>query len=390
MRLQTCNSWLYTPSLVKVKLTANPERCFSERSCTSQSVRRAVYHLATQKAKLSPSEQQHENLWVQQGEGAARALPLCKQKQGALPGSPSPLARLYQQLRERRGSPHLPITIPVQCGNKSKHGREFIIFRSWRREQKQLQAGGGHPHEQWDEILALPPPLNSNLSCHIMGVPQADSQPPRALCWALLKWCLPLLPSWPTLLNSSQFLPQPSTSRDHRHAAPDGLLSCTAAVCVSKSQQWLIKSNRISKAHSWAKSWLKLSPPHAVSKTSLLMCLPPHSMIKTEKKAQQTNWVTHEQRGKYDFFLPNKKKGKIIKQQYKHCFHIMPWNEPTPTYMWPRKTWLVCPQFAPYASNTNKTKLNLWKKKNFLEQIQVNTQTAYSRQAYREDQWWSI
>lgn len=57
-------------------------------------------------------------------------------------------------------------------------------------------------------------------------------------------------------------------------------------------------------------------------------------MIKTEKKkAQQTNWVTHEQRGEYDFFLPNKKKGKIIKQQYKHCFHIMPWKEPIPTYI---------------------------------------------------------
>lgn len=36
-------------------------------------------------------------------------------------------------------------------------------------------------------------------------------------------------------------------------------------------------------------------------------------MIKNEK-AQQTNSVTHEQRGKNDFFLPNKKKGKNIKQ----------------------------------------------------------------------------
>lgn len=41
------------------------------------------------------------------------------------------------------------------------------------------------------------------------------------------------------------------------------------------------------------------------------MGLPPHTMIEKELKiAQQTNSVTHEQRGKYDFFLPNKKKGK--------------------------------------------------------------------------------
>lgn len=47
---------------------------------------------------------------------------------------------------------------------------------------------------------------------------------------------------------------------------------------------------------------------------SVLMCLPPRTMIKN-KRAQQTSSVTHEQRGKYDFFLPNKKKkGKNIKQ----------------------------------------------------------------------------
>lgn len=43
------------------------------------------------------------------------------------------------------------------------------------------------------------------------------------------------------------------------------------------------------------------------------MCLLPHTMIKKEwKRAQQTNSVTHEQRGKYDFFLPNKKKEKTL------------------------------------------------------------------------------
>lgn len=48
-------------------------------------------------------------------------------------------------------------------------------------------------------------------------------------------------------------------------------------------------------------------------------------MIKKEwRRAQQTNSVTHEQRGKYDFFLPNKKKEKNIKCQYKYYVHTMP------------------------------------------------------------------
>lgn len=34
-----------------------------------------------------------------------------------------------------------------------------------------------------------------------------------------------------------------------------------------------------------------------------------HHKEKEQKRAQQTNSITHEQRGKYDFFLPNKKKG---------------------------------------------------------------------------------
>lgn len=62
----------------------------------------------------------------------------------------------------------------------------------------------------------------------------------------------------------------------------------------------------------------------------------------------------------------------------------MPWNEPTtPTYLWPRKTWLVCPQFAPCASNTNETK-----KIKCFRASSSNTQTAYP-QGYKEDQWWS-
>lgn len=57
-------------------------------------------------------------------------------------------------------------------------------------------------------------------------------------------------------------------------------------------------------------------------------------MIKTEKKAQQTNWVTHEQRGKYDFFLPNKKKEKSLNSNTNTIFTSCPEMNPPhlPTY----------------------------------------------------------
>lgn len=48
-------------------------------------------------------------------------------------------------------------------------------------------------------------------------------------------------------------------------------------------------------------------------------------MIEKEwKRAQQTNSVTHEQRGKYDFFLPNKKKEKTLNSNTNTIFTLCP------------------------------------------------------------------
>lgn len=59
-------------------------------------------------------------------------------------------------------------------------------------------------------------------------------------------------------------------------------------------------------------------------------------MIEKEwKRAQQTNSVTHEQRGKYDFFLPNKKKEKTL-------------NSNTNT------TFIPCPKISVYPLTTQK------------------------------------
>lgn len=65
-------------------------------------------------------------------------------------------------------------------------------------------------------------------------------------------------------------------------------------------------------------------------------------MIKTEKKAQQTNWVTHEQRGKYDFFLPNKKKEKSLKSNTYTIFTSCPEMNPhLPTYNPEKLDWFA-------------------------------------------------
>lgn len=57
-----------------------------------------------------------------------------------------------------------------------------------------------------------------------------------------------------------------------------------------------VKSNRNLKAHSWVVSWLKQSQPHAVSKTSLLMYLPPHweRMKKSTANKFSYPWTTWE------------------------------------------------------------------------------------------------
>ena len=55
-------------------------------------------------------------------------------------------------------------------------------------------------------------------------------------------------------------------------------------------------------------------------------------MIKNER-AQQTSSVTHEQRGKYDFFLPSKRKEKILNSNTNTIFTPCPkisLRSPTP------------------------------------------------------------
>lgn len=129
-RLQTCNSWIYTPSLAKVKLTTH-----------SQPVRRAVYHLTIQRAKLSLSEQQNEYLWMSDKRTARAYPPVCKRKHAALPGSSRPLARLYQQFRKRRGilhTSHLPSQFNVETKASIEEGSSLSSV-SERKEQKQLQ-----------------------------------------------------------------------------------------------------------------------------------------------------------------------------------------------------------------------------------------------------------